>query len=361
MIERKLFSFLSYLRAHSRYVKILLVFLSIGVPLILLYCLYPLSFDKTFNGRAYYLFFVWLVLLEFAIDWDKYGSKTSNMPSKNTIVFGVALTLPTVYVIVSNFFGLNAAITEITRASGIISSSLGDYVARLNFIPLATEFLTFAVLFAVIILYGYRLKSLADFALPIAMLLIVGLMSMINLLSPLFQPFQIIVPTTAKLSEGVLRLMGYATLLYQGKDFTTTMIAGKGGGNFGAQIVWPCAGIDSLIIYTVVILLFLRKAYIPKWQKIVYFIVGAVVTYFINVLRIATIFVIGVNKGDVWGFHDYWGQLYSMTWIVAYMLLIIGSRILWSKLRSGNSKETVVKDGVSLDGQINPTPGINRG
>ena len=102
--KQKLSSFLSYLRAHSRHVKILLVFLSIGVPLIILYSLYPLSFDKTFNGRAYYMFFVWLVLLVFAINWDEYGSKKSNTPAKNTIVFGVALTLPTVFVILSNFF-----------------------------------------------------------------------------------------------------------------------------------------------------------------------------------------------------------------------------------------------------------------
>jgi len=334
----------AYVRMHSRYFKIFAIFLSVGIPLVLLYALYPTSFDRTFNGRAYYLFFVWLVLLGFMINWDKYGSKTSNMPSKNTIAFGVALTLPTVYVIVSNFFGLNAAISETFRVSGVISPSLQDYVARLNFIPLAMEFLVFAALFAVVVLCAYGLKGLADFALPTAMLVAVGALSMINLLSPLFPPFQIIVPVTAALSQGVLSLMGYTTVLYSGQDFAPSLIAGNSAGTFGAKIVWPCAGIDSLIIYAVVILLFLHKAYIPRWQKIVYFIVGAVVTYFINVLRIVTLFVIGVNKGDVWGFHDYWGQLFSTTWIVSYMLLIIGSRILWSKIRSANSKEPTGKE-----------------
>jgi exosortase/archaeosortase family protein len=198
------------------------------------------------------------------------------------------------------------------------------------------------------------LKGVKDFVLPIALIAAAGFLSMVNLLSPLFPPFQIIVPVTASLAQGVLNLMGYHTIIYPGKEYAPTMLVSNASGFWGAKIVWPCAGIDSLIIYTVVILLFLHKAYIPRWQKIAYFIVGAVVTYFINVLRIATLFIIGVNKGDVWGFHDYWAQFYSTIWIISYMLLIIGSRILWGRIRRRNSKEPVLKDGKSSEGPINP-------
>jgi exosortase/archaeosortase family protein len=354
MSERKLFSVAAYIRRKlvmvaayvRRHFKILMVFLSVGIPLILLYCLYPLSFDKTFNGRAYYLFFIWLLVLEFALDWDKYGSKTSNEPVKSKFAFGLALTLPTCYVIVSNFFGLNAAISELTRLSGIISPSLKDYIARLDFIPLATEFLVFAVLFAVVILCAYRLKGLKDFLLPIAMLGAIGVMSMLNLLFPLFAPFQILVPVTATLSAGVLNFMGYHTYLMQNPStFVPNLFASNSVGSAVFSIAWPCAGIDSLVIYTVVILLFLKKASIPRIHKVIYFAIGAAVTYFINILRIVSIFIIGINKGDVWVFHDYYAQLYSTTWIVCYPLIIIGSRVLWSKLRhrKPSSKETIVK------------------
>jgi thaumarchaeosortase len=121
------------------------------------------------------------------------------------------------------------------------------------------------------------------------------------------------------------------------------LFAGNSVGSTGFQIVWPCAGVDSLLIYTVVILLFLKKANIPRIHKAIYFVIGAGVTYFINILRIVTMFIIGINKGDVWGFHDFYGQLYSTTWIVCYPLIIIGTRILWSKLRKSNSKEAIVK------------------
>jgi exosortase/archaeosortase family protein len=338
-VKRKLSSVAAYIRGHIIYFKILMVFLSVGIPLIVLFCLYPASFDRTFNGRAYYMFFVWLLVLEFALDWDKYGPKIPDRPLRSKIAFGIAFALPTCYVIASNFFGLNGVISELTRWSGIISPTVADYAARLEFMPLATEFIAFAVLFAVVILCMYRLKGLKDFLLPIAMLVAIGAISMINLLFPFgnFTPFQILVPATTTLAAGILNLMGYHTYVMGTVNYTPTLLAYNSTGQWGAQIAWPCAGVDSLIIYTVVILLFMKKATIPRLHKAIYFVIGAAVTYFINILRIVLIFVIGVNGGDVWFFHDNYAQLLSITWIVCYPLIIIGSRVLWSKLKHRNS------------------------
>jgi exosortase/archaeosortase family protein len=110
-------------------------------------------------------------------------------------------------------------------------------------------------------------------------------------------------------------------------------------GNYSSalSIAWPCSGIESLIIYAVVMLLFLRIMIIPLKHKIIYFTVGAVITFFVNVLRIVTLFVISVNTGgwtiEAQRFHDFYGMLYSLTWILSYPLLIIGSRALWGKFR----------------------------
>jgi exosortase/archaeosortase family protein len=339
MSERKLFLAVTYFKRYSHYFKILMILLSVAIPLALLYYLYAPSFDKTFNGRAYYLFFVWLVVLEFVLDWDKYGSKTSSKPVKNMFAFGLALTLPTCYVIVSNFFGLNAVIIELARPYGIISPWLDN-------MPLAMEYLVFTVLFATIILLAYRSKGLADFSLSIALLGAIGAITTINILYPYgqFTPFQILVPITATLSADVLNLMGYQTkLLLSPSNPMPTLYVWDSKAVWESQIAWPCAGIESLLIYTIIILLFLKKANIPWVHKIIYFTIGAVVTYFINILRIVTIFLIGLNKGDVWAFHDYYGQLYSAIWIVSYPLIIIGSRIFWSKFRNSPLKEAIVK------------------
>jgi hypothetical protein len=49
-------------------------------------------------------------------------------------------------------------------------------------------------------------------------------------------------------------------------------------------------------------------------------------------LRIATIFIIDLGGGDWNSFHNFYGMLYSMSWIMSYPLLIIASRALWGKI-----------------------------
>ncbi len=341
MSEPRTFSVTAYFKQHSAYLKIFLVFLSVGIPLAILYSLDPPAFDKTFNGRAYYLFFIWLVVLEFALDWDKY-KVAAKMSVKRMGVFGLALALPTCYVVAANFLGLNAAIKELAVSSGIIPN-LADYADRVKFTPLATELMVFAVLFAVIILCAYKWRGLADFSLPVALLGVVGAMSMTNLLSPSFLPFQIIVPTTAGLSANVLGFMGYKTLLQQSANSVPLLYVQDPRTNlmWNAYIAWPCAGVESLLLYTIIMLLFLKKADIPRLHKVIYFAIGAGVTYFINILRIATLFIIGLNGGDVETFHNYYGQFYSAVWIMVYPLLIMGIQIL-SKAKDGHIRNAIV-------------------
>lgn len=334
MSKHKLFLATACLRQYSHYFKILLVFLSIAIPLAVLYFLNAPSFNRAFNGRTYYLFFVWLVVLEFALDWDKYGTKTANNSVKSNFAFGLAVTLPTCYVIASNFFGLNTAIIDLFRPYGIPSPWLENT-------PMAMEYIVFTILFATIILLSYGSKGLADFSLSIGLLGAVAAYHMINILYPYggFTPFQFIVPTTTTLSADVLNLMGYQTkVLMSPTNPMPTLYAWNSEAMWGFQIAWPCAGVESLLLYAVVILLFLKKANIPWIHRIIYFTIGAIVTYFINILRIVTIFTLALNKGDVWTFHAYYGMLYSAIWIVSYPLIIIGSRALWSKLKILNLK-----------------------
>jgi exosortase/archaeosortase family protein len=321
----------AYFRRYSTYLKIFLIFLSVAIPLAVLYSLYPASFDKTFNGRSYYLFFVWLVVLEFALDWDKYKSETSKMDIKRIVAFCLALSLPTCYVVVANFFGFNAVIIDVSASYGVLPECLVN-------MPLSIEYIAFAVLFAVVILFAYKLKGLMDFSLSVALLGVVGAIHLINAVFPYggFTPFQILVPATASLSADFLNLMGYSATLWERPEslmptlFVRDVETGK---SWAAQIAWPCAGVESLLLYTIIMLLFLKKSNFPRLHKIIYFAVGAVVTYFINILRIVTIFLIGLNGGDVWTFHDYYGQLYSAVWIMFYPLIIIGSQVLWSRYK----------------------------
>ena len=104
-------------------------------------------------------------------------------------------------------------------------------------------------------------------------------------------------------------------------------------------IAWPCAGIESLLIFTAVALLFLQRIPMSWKAKVGYFAFGAAVTYFINVLRIAFMFIIGtqnlgnINAQPVQDFHDYYGPLFGIAWIVSYPLIILVSQGLWRKIK----------------------------
>jgi thaumarchaeosortase len=308
-------------------------------PLLILYFLFPTSFETTWKGRTFYLFFIWLAFLEVILNWEKIqGVRLNRARSKRTAVLAVVLLLPTIYVVVATQCGLNTAITN--WASHIVLPSLVDWVS------LSTEYLVFTALFALIISVSFGFGHLKDFALSTLFLGVIGIIYTIDNFYPggNFTPFQLPVPVTTQLAANVLNMMGYTTKMSQVTDptygrVTYLAVTDPRTARFaGFDVAWPCAGIESLIIYTLTILIFLKGSDFSWKQRAAYFSIGAVVTYFINVLRIVTIFILGldygINSQQVNDFHYYYGQLYSITWIVSYPLIIIGSQILWSKIQS---------------------------
>lgn len=324
-------------------VKKLLPIIAFVIPFLILYSLYPKSFqggpawEGSWQGRFFYLFFLWLLSLELILGWDELQtSKVNKLRSVRTFAFIIAFLLPTIYVITANYGGMNAVIAETAAQKNVPLAYL---------MPLSAEYFVFAALFNLIILLAYGTNGLKEFSISAFFLGIIGIIYTMDILYPYgrFTPFQLLVPTTATFAANFLNLMGYETSL----TISTTarygtlpyLVVEDSLGRVAAfGIAWPCSGIESLIIYSVTILLFLRKTAIPWTQKVAYFVIGAAVTYFINILRIVSIFLIAVDYGAVSPqvdlFHNYYGPLYSIIWIISYPLIIIGSRALWSKIRS---------------------------
>lgn len=159
-----------------------------------------------------------------------------------------------------------------------------------------------------------------------------------------FTPFQIMVPTTATLAEKVLNLLGCTTSMTMVQGMPTLQASGPLG-TTRFSIAWPCAGIESFLIFTAVVLLFLGQMKMSWKAKAGYFAVGVVITYFINVLRIVTIFNIGMQYGaessQVQMFHFYYGPLISIIWIMCYPLVIFASQAVWRKIRLRNRPTTM--------------------
>lgn len=323
----------------------LLPLIAFAIPLALLFFLNPMdpylnlsaqdSFQLMWKGRTFQLFFIWLVALEFILSWETIKLKINKQNKVKLLGFALVLLLPTLYVVLENYFGLNGAIANWALQSGVAAQPFSDSM------PLAIEYLVFSVLFGLTVLLSFGKKGLAGFALPALFVGLVGVLYTVDNVFPYgqFTPFQLLVPTTATLAAGVLGLMGYTAVL--GTEIGTGMPTLQVTGALGTAkfaIAWPCAGIESLLIFTAVALLFLKRMNISWKAKIGYFAFGAAITYFINVLRIATIFTIGAQFGvespEVQAFHFYYGPLYAMAWIISYPLIILASQGLWGKIKN---------------------------
>jgi exosortase/archaeosortase family protein len=288
------------------------------------------------KGRTFQLFFIWLILLELILGWESLQkNRISRLKSIRTAFLILTLLLPTVYVAVSSIGGLAPAIADSAKQSGVYWWS--D-------MPVAIEYLAFAALFCLASLVLFGTKGLKDFSVPILFTALVGAIFVVDSVYPYgqFTPFQLLVPTTTTLAANTLGLMGYNAsldLTHGSLPYLTVTDPNNSLKTASFAVAWPCAGIESLLLFSVTILLFLKRMPISWRAKVGYFAVGAAVTYFINVLRIVSIFLFAINGGDANLFHSVYGPLYPVTWIVSYPLIILGGQSLWRKIAHRNRKD----------------------
>ena len=318
----------------------LMPLIAFAVPLGLLYFLNSSSFELMWKGRTFQLFFVWLVALEFIFSWETIQSKTNLQNKRQLVVFAITLLLPTLYVVLEYYLGLNSAIINWSAQNGVTWA---------DSMPLAIEYLVFSVLFSATVFLSFGKKGLTGFSLPALFVALVGVLYTIDNVFPYgqFTPFQILVPTTASLAAGVLGLMGNSAVL--GTDIwrlgcRLLHVTGPLGiAEF--TIAWPCAGIESLLIFTAVALLFLKRMNISWKAKIGFFAFGAV-RHILHQRSTNSNYLLHRNavwrriSSQVQEFHFYYGPLYAMAWIISYPLILLAAQGLWKmkkrKLRNLN-------------------------
>jgi exosortase/archaeosortase family protein len=341
-------SILQILKDHKSLALKILPLMAFAVPLLWLYSLEPATFEAMWKGRTFQLFFIWLIGLELILDWDAlWESKLRKLVSVRGAAFAATIMLPTVYVAASYFWGLNEAITNWAIQSHLTQGlSAQTALPWEQSMPLPMEYLAFAAMFSMVVWLLYGFKGLKVYSVPAFFLFMVGAIYTIDNVFPYgqFAPFQIFVPTTTALAAAILNLIGFTTNISYIQNSTqgtmpilsATNPASHATASF--SIAWPCAGIESFLIFTVVILLFLKRMNVSWKAKIGYFAFGAAITYIINAFRIVNIFttgiVYGVSSPQVNEIHLYYGPLYAVTWIVAYPLLIMVGQSLWRKIRS---------------------------
>jgi len=171
------------------------------------------------------------------------------------------------------------------------------------------------------------MRGLKSFAVSSFFLGGVGVFYMIDTFYPngTFTVLQSLVPITTYGVAAILNLLGYDTRISPAGDAGLNLSVSIGGGEpYAAIVAWSCAGSHSLFLYSFMIMLFLRGTRIPRMRKILYVAVGAAGTFFVNILRIVTIYVIGINGGEPPAklFHEFYGEFFFIAWMFIYLSLI---------------------------------------
>jgi thaumarchaeosortase len=282
-------------------------------------------FNETWKGRMFYLFFIWLLFLESIIDFDKIADKRPRNLFR-ILAFFICANIPLIYVLVVNFFGVNTNIIELGRIIGIRWDP-NNYFLFLAW-PLSFEYLVFFMSFLIAVFLAYKTDGLKTFSISLCLLGVMSFVYLIDTYYPegVFKPLQMLALPAAACAAGLLEMLGYnLTLRYDtGPGSLPTIYVPRYPLN-GVGIVWSCAGVHSMLLYVLIIALLFKRSNISGFRKLAYFVIGAVCTYFVNILRIASYFVIRASSGQSAAqyFHDSIGELFFLFWIFAYILIII--------------------------------------
>ena len=333
---------------RSLLLKTVLVFTAFIVPLIILYVIDSGSFDYLWKGRAPYLLFLWLFFLEAALGWKNLKTEHTTFWTKRTVLAAVILLLPTVYAVGLNF-GLHSGIVELGRAVGVPAEQFGEWYLTHSW-PFSLEYVLFAVFFVASIWLLYGVRGLKSFSVSAFFVGGVGIFYMIDTFYPngTFAALQSLVPITTSGVAAILNLLGYETATWPaGEDGLYLEVSLGGGEPYKAIIAWSCAGSHSLFLYSFMIMLFLRGTSISRMRKIIYVVVGAAGTFFVNILRIVTIYVIGINSGDSPAklFHEFYGEFFFIAWMFIYLTIVF----LFETRFIGKIRGTQKRDQTPLD------------
>jgi exosortase/archaeosortase family protein len=296
-------------------------------------------------GRAGFVFVFFLVA------WDFLDSRNQFSLNHSTWRY---LCAATILIAMIAFYSVNVFDPDPVRV--YVTSQLGVSLnSPLSFL-LALEFFSYA--FFVLIITGllYSTKTIPLMSTSVIYSVGTGILATLDAYFPqnALPPLQGWVPLVWNLVVLLLRLFGFhvASLpspaivphmvapncpVFRGLPYQTppgiawvnpNVLCIWGFKGFSELVIfWPSSGIVSMIIYSLVIVVLIVKLQAPVSRKLVYALVGAVGTFFVNVIRITTIVLYATyytaQSGLIDAFHNSVGEILFIIWIILYLLLVI--------------------------------------
>jgi thaumarchaeosortase len=289
-------------------------------------------FELTWIGRLFLLVFLWLFIVESVMDWKKIADEKP----KNRYVIAASLilaALPLAYVVAVQFLGLDLTVLSIGRnVFGIgVAGAANESLEFLSYHwPISVEYMVFALFLSSAVFLAYKWKGLKALSISLVLLGGFGVAYLFDTIFPfgVFKPLAAFAVPTAATAAALFELLGYSVTMvypvYSAGSALPSLTVHVGGESANVAIAWACAGVQSLLLYTLIILVFFKKSDISAFRKLAYFIIGAFGTFFVNVIRIYSIVMIMITEGQAAGmdYHDIYGELYAVIWILTYILVI---------------------------------------
>jgi thaumarchaeosortase len=98
-------------------------------------------------------------------------------------------------------------------------------------------------------------------------------------------------------------------------------------GFFRLAVFWPSVGVQSMLIYSLVMILLAAKLDSPLRRKVIYATIGVLGTIFLNVVRIFIIAYYGYAYAytgqELDAFHNSIGEILFPIWIVAFLAIVL--------------------------------------
>ncbi len=187
------------------------------------------------------------------------------------------------------------------------------------------------------ILHGLRgLKHMASASIylsGVSVILVMDAMFPYDTLGPL----QYMVPLILYVNTGLIGLFGLGSASVVGN---VLKLEGSHG-VFTFSVFWPSAGVHSVIIYSIIMLVFLSKINMKNLRRISFFVVGVAGTVWVNILRIfllsAYVLLVSTDPKKFEDFHAIAGEVVFLPWVFLYVFFI--SWIESKKRRGFNSQK----------------------
>jgi thaumarchaeosortase len=310
-------------------------------PILFTIALYPDTFSMSWNeGRGGFLFAMAFIAAEVI------GTNHSINNKRLYISLGFAAIAITYFAALP--YGLH---NEIENAASTYNVSLKDsWIWMWDFIVMSLY-----VAGSLLALYGRKWYKIA----PAGAIYLIG-SAVILSLDAFFPydslgPLQFIVPIYLQIDQGVINFIdhnivniGPATPDSMAKPAIANgnmLILNGLHGPFALQVFWPSAGVQSMIIYTLVMFAFLLKMEMPLRRKLIYFAVGTLGTASVNVVRITSLslyaLIVTTNVHEWEAFHSVAGEIMFLPWLGIYLAVVMfieNKRI--NKLKAGNGSSS---------------------